>query len=288
MAAKNASFSDYLGYLATRALLGLFMAIPYGWRVPLAGWFGARVVGPVAGWNRRVAENLALVCPELSADEVRQIQREVAENTIRTQVEIYSGEEFKRRVEDTPLTGPGVAPFRDARAAGRPVVLVTAHMGNYDAVRAALFAQGYPLAALYRPMHNKFFNDFYVGKISAIGEPVYPTDRGGVLGYVKYLAAGGAIGILTDVHSQKGTLLTFFGKPARTATSASEWAVQNDALVVPVYGLRQPDGMSFEIYFDAPVPNGDPEEMTQTLNDGLEALVRRHMGQWFWVHRRWK
>ena len=28
--------------------------------------------------------------------------------------------------------------------------------------------------------------------------------------------------------------------------------------------------------------------MTQDLNDGLEALVREHMGQWFWIHRRWK
>ena len=246
------------------------------------------MVGPVAGWNRRVAANLSLVCPDLAPDEVRRIQREVAENTVKTQVEIYSGEEFKRRVQSTELTGPGVAPFREARDAGRSVVLVTAHMGNYDAVRAALFAQGYPLAALYRPMHNKFFNDFYVGKISDIGVPVYPTDRGGVLGLVKHLAAGGAIGILTDVHAQKGTMLEFFGKPARTSTSAAEWAVQNDALVVPVYGLRRSDGMSFEIFMDTPVEQGDPAEMTQALNDGLEALVRKNMGQWFWVHRRWK
>ena len=30
------------------------------------------------------------------------------------------------------------------------------------------------------------------------------------------------------------------------------------------------------------------EEMMQALNDDLEMLVRRHMDQWFWVHRRWK
>ncbi|WP_410217677.1 hypothetical protein [Paracoccus sp. (in: a-proteobacteria)] len=26
----------------------------------------------------------------------------------------------------------------------------------------------------------------------------------------------------------------------------------------------------------------------QALNHDLEMLVRRHMDQWFWVHRRWK
>ena len=29
------------------------------------------------------------------------------------------------------------------------------------------------------------------------------------------------------------------------------------------------------------------EEMTQALNDSLEAQVRAHMDQWFWIHRRW-
>jgi KDO2-lipid IV(A) lauroyltransferase len=28
--------------------------------------------------------------------------------------------------------------------------------------------------------------------------------------------------------------------------------------------------------------------MTQALNDSLEALVRQHPEQWFWIHRRWK
>jgi len=28
--------------------------------------------------------------------------------------------------------------------------------------------------------------------------------------------------------------------------------------------------------------------MTQALNDSLEAVVRAHPEQWFWIHRRWK
>jgi KDO2-lipid IV(A) lauroyltransferase len=28
--------------------------------------------------------------------------------------------------------------------------------------------------------------------------------------------------------------------------------------------------------------------MTQALNDSLELLVRQHLDQWFWIHRRWK
>jgi Kdo2-lipid IVA lauroyltransferase/acyltransferase len=28
--------------------------------------------------------------------------------------------------------------------------------------------------------------------------------------------------------------------------------------------------------------------MMQAVNDNLESVVRAHMDQWFWIHRRWK
>ena len=56
----------------------------------------------------------------------------------------------------------------------------------------------------------------------------------------------------------------------------------------PTYAIRQPDGLSFEIIVEPPIPHGTPEAMTQALNDSLEALVRKHLDQWFWIHRRWK
>ena len=54
------------------------------------------------------------------------------------------------------------------------------------------------------------------------------------------------------------------------------------------YAIRQPDGFDFEITVQQPITHSDPETMTQDVNDGLEALVRQHMDQWFWIHRRWK
>ena len=36
------------------------------------------------------------------------------------------------------------------------------------------------------------------------------------------------------------------------------------------------------------IAHSDPVTMTQQINDRLEAQVRQHMEQWFWIHRRWK
>lgn len=274
--------------LAIRAVLGLALRLPYERRVRFVGWVVSRIVAPMAGWRRRIALNLEHVMPDLPPEEVARLKRAVPENAGRSLIEIYSGDAFIDRVKASPLTGPGVNAFLEAREAGRPVILVTAHFGNYDAPRAALFAQGHPLAALYRPMRNPAFNDHYVAAISKIGEPVFPADRRGITNLIRHLAAGGIMGILVDVHAVDGAPLRFFGKRAGTALSAAEWAIKYDALMVPIYGIRQPDGLSFEVYLDAPVSPGTPETMTQALNDSLERQVRKHMDQWFWIHRRWR
>lgn len=65
-------------------------------------------------------------------------------------------------------------------------------------------------------------------------------------------------------------------------------ALKYDAVLIPTYAIRQPDGLSFQIIVDPPIPQGTPEAMTQALNDNLERLIRRYPEQWFWIHRRWK
>ncbi len=274
--------------VALRGLIAVLLALPYRWRVPLCGWVMARVIAPIAGYDIRVRDNLALILPDLPQADVRRMMRAVPNNVGRTLIEIYSGPEFVARTTAEPLTGPGVAALDAAHAAGRPVILVTGHFGNYDASRAALIARGFRVGALYRPMRDAAFNAHYLAAISGVGTPVFPRGRQGLGQMVRFLKGGGMLGMLIDQHMSHGAALTFFGHPAKTALSAAELALKYDALVVPTYGVRRADGLTFDIIVEAPIPHGTPEAMTQALNDSLEALVRRHPDQWFWIHRRWK
>lgn len=274
--------------LLFRGIIGSLMLLPYRWRVPLCGWVVARVISPLAGYSKRIRDNLALVLPDLPEEEVRRIIRKVPDNVGRTLIEIYSGEEFIRHASRLPLTGAGVEAVAEAHAQNRPVILVTAHFGNYDASRAALRARGYQIGGLYMNMANPYFNAHYVEAISKIGTPLFPRGREGLTGMVRFLRGGGKLGMLIDQHMIHGELLPFFGHEALTALSAAEMAVKYNALCIPTYAVRQPDGLSFEIILEAPIPHGDPKVMTQSLSNSLEALVRKHMDQWFWIHRRWK
>ena len=285
---RQFSARQWLQSVLAKALIGGLLLLPYRLRVPLCGFIVSRVVGPLAGYNQRVRDNLAQVMPQLSQSEVKRIASAVPDNVGRTLIEIYSGQEFIDRATAFPLSGPGLAQLEQAKAAGRPVILATGHFGNYDAVRACLIAQGYPVGALYRPLNNAYLNTHYVRAISQIGEPVFPRGKKGMAAMLRFLRGGGMLGILHDQHMSHGEPLMFFGQEALTAVSAAELALKYDALLIPIYGVRQENRLDFKILVEQPIPHGDAVQMTQDLNDNLEKVVRENIDQWFWIHRRWK
>lgn len=279
---------DWLADRAIRGLIGVALKLPYDTRVTFAGWAMRRLVARPAGYLSRAEENLALIWPEMPPARRRRIARAVADNAGRTLIENYSTREFLARMAAIRPTGPGLAALEDARASGRPAILVTGHFGNYEAARAALVARGFSVGGLYRPMSNPFFNTHYVRTMEAFGGPVFAQGRRGTTGFVRHLRSGGLLVLLIDQHNRRGAPLRFMGRTARTALSAADLALRYGADLIPFYATRQPDGLSFAVDLEAPIPHGDPAAMTQALNDSLEARVRVRPEQWFWVHRRWK
>lgn len=285
-----AALPDRLASAAFRLLVAVLGLLPYPRRIAAMGWLFAHVLGPLAGWRRRIRDNLALARPDLPAAEIRRLTRAVPDNAGRALAEIYSGAEFTARVTASdPLGGPGLPALEAAAAARRPVILACAHFGNYDAMRAAIAARGWPVGALYRPMNNAAFNAHYIPAMQAIAQPLFPrSGRAGLAGMIRFLRAGGMLCLGFDQYDRHGATLRLFGLPTETVLTPAELALKYGALLVPITAIRQPDGLSFRVQVGAPVAPGDPAAMMQALNDDLEALVRAHMDQWFWVHRRWK
>jgi KDO2-lipid IV(A) lauroyltransferase len=287
--AEPGTLADRLTDGVIRLLLAAALRRPYDRRVPYMGRLFRRFVAPLAGYRRRALANLAQTCPDLSPAERRRIADGVADNFGRSVAEIWSGPAFTSRIAAAdPLTGPGLAPLLAAVAAGKPVILAVAHFGNYDAMRAALVARGITVGAVYRPMDNPYFNARYTAAIRRIAEPLFPRTRAGTVEMMRFLRAGGVLALGTDQHYSSGAALTFFGRTAWTTLSPAALALKYGCDLIPVHAIRQPSGLDFTVRCDAPIPHTDAATMMQAVNDNLETLVREHMDQWFWVHRRWK
>jgi len=289
---KNVRFSRRAGHYLTNAfivgLIRLALLLPYKARIAFVGWVVQHVIGPVAGYRARALENLAMIWPQMPQERRAEIASKCLNNVGRSFIENYSARDFPKRMAKNTPTGAGVAALEKAAEQGKPVILVTGHYGNYEAMRACLVARGYDIGGLYRNMKNPYFNAHYVQTMEAFGGPVFPQGRRGTAGFVRHLKEGGQLVLLFDQHVFGAPALDFLGQPANTALSAAELALRYDALLIPFYGIRQADGVSFDTVLEAPVPHSDAVTMTQALNDSLTARVKTDPEQWFWVHRRWR
>ncbi len=274
--------------LAISALIGGLRLLPYRRRIPFGGWAVSHLVAPLAGWPARIRANLALVWPDLPPGAAARLVRAVCDNAGRTLAELYSPEDFKARVRATPIRGAGLEAILAVRSRGQGVILVSGHFGNHDIARAVLAGRGLAVGALYKPQRNPYVEAHFRATIGAISEPIFARGRKGLADLVRHVKSGGMVGILIDQRIAHGAALDFLGHRALTATSAAELALKYDCLLVPVYGIRQPDGLSFELVLEEPIAHTTPQAMTQAINDSLAARVREHPEQWFWIHRRWK
>jgi Kdo2-lipid IVA lauroyltransferase/acyltransferase len=285
---NSGTFRHYLTNLVTVGLIRSALMLPYTLRVRMMGAVVANVIGPLAGYRRRALDNLALIWPDMPQSERAQIASKCLNNVGRTLIENYSARDFPARMAKNALTGEGKAALDAAIEIGQPVILVTGHYGNYEATRAALAARGLKIGGLYKNMRNPYFNAHYVKTMEAFGGPVFAQGRRGTSGFVRHLKDGGQLVLLFDQHVAHAPLFDFLGKPAKTATSAADLALRYNAVMIPFYGIRKSDGLSFEMVLEAPVPHTDGRTMTQHVTDSLAARIENDPTQWFWIHRRWK
>lgn len=280
--------ADWLADKALRGLIASLLKLPYDNRVAMMGSALRRAIGPLVGYRKRAEENLALIYPDMPTIERRRIAEGVCDNFGRTIIENYSHKELSERLAEVPLVGEGVEAVNAAHEDGKPVIFVTGHFGNHEAPRHVLTRAGFEVGGLYRPMTNPYFNAHYAQTMTSWGGPVFEQGRNGTMGFARHLKRGGMGTLLFDVNAAGGIPVTFLGRPAMTAPSAAELALRFDALVVPYFGIRTEDGLSFNVEIEAPIEHRDVPGMMTAMTERLEARIAQNPEQWFWVHRRWK
>lgn len=277
---------SYLTFLPLRVLIAVAEILPYRMRLGFAAGLTRLVVFAVPRYRGRVENNLRLVFPRMPAADRRRVRAAMADSFGRTFVEILNNQAFHHRGDCIAPETPGAIAILEAARSGRGCVLVSGHFGQWEAVRVWLRSEGVTCAGVYRPIGNPHLNALYVSNLE-FGGPVFPKDRSGVRGMVRYLARGGVLAILADQYEKRAAPLDFVGQPAPTTLVPAELALRFDVPLIPAYGRRLPDGLRVQVEVDAPIPHTTAPHMMQAANDSLAALIRATPGQYYWLHRRW-
>ncbi len=280
-----------------RALLAVLRLIPWE-RAGRVGRLIAPLVFVIDRRHRRIARfNLELAFGDGlqalgGADRIiRGMYAHVAAIVIElAHMTTASREEIRARVRYE-----GLEAYERIRAAGRPVVILTGHIGNFDLMALAHSAYGHPLSFLARPMDSPLVYDLLNQMRRRFGNQVLDKKGSGKDAF-RVLRSGQVLGILGDQNAtrEEGEFVEFFGRPACTHVSIAKLALKTKAAIVPAFIARNGDG-SHTIHVGPviePLSTGHPREdaiaTTQEVARATEAVIRRFPEQWLWGHRRWK
>ncbi len=259
-------------------------------------WLGLALYGAL-GHRRSIAvNNIRLALGESSA-RANQLARRSCVNFGMTFAEfmharVASPAEIARRCSEA-----GYEHVENGFAAGRGVILLTAHVGNWELMGASA-AQRLSLTVVARPTSNTGVQNFIDASRAAQNVAVISKYENG-RAPLRVLKRNEALGILPDQHAgNEGALLPFFGQPTRVWTALARLALLSGARVVPAFGVRRRPFLSDGRIVARIFPGwnvesaGDKEAAvlagTRRVVGELESIIRAHPDQWLWLHRRWR
>lgn len=271
-------------------LLRSIARLPLSWALATGDLLG-RLSYYLVPYRRRVVEaNLALCLPDLTAAERTALVRKNLRCTGRGLVEVgiaWWGEAaLIRRLGHFE----GLEYLQQALDEGRGVILLGAHFTPLELTGRIMLTQ-IPFQVIYRENRNPVIERFMRKSRQRLYERTLA--RRDLRTWVRALRERRIVWYAPDQDYGRShsVFAPFFGIPAATITVTSWLARLTGAAVIPAYGTARESGGGYTIRLYPPLrefPSGDDEQDASRLNGVLEAEIRRHPEQYYWVHRRFK
>ncbi len=286
----------YLLYLGLRLIQGIAVLLPRGTALAVAEGIG-KLTFLIA---RREREKTVLhltwaYAQEKSPKEIRELARRVFIHWAREAVEVLrfpklTKEEVDRLVEK----GDGLSRLNRLLSEGHGVILLTAHLGNWELMGAFLKLHDCPGVMVGRKIYYERFNEIIVNlRKSVTLRTLYQDAPAREL--VEILNQNQVLGIAADqdIDRLDGIFVPFFGRPAYTLTAPAKLALVTGAPILPMFVVRE--GERYKLLVEEPIrveARGTREETIQEYTARwsrvIEEKIRAFPDQWAWMHRRWK
>lgn len=237
----------------------------------------------------RTIANLRMAFPEWSEDQVVDTAKGVFKHFGRMWVQFMRVGARTTESINGATEVHGLEHVELAEAAGKGILFVTGHFGNWEWVGQWMAHTGRKLTVVQRDANQTGINKRLLELRRAAGFDV--MSRGAAArGILVCLKRKETVGLLIDQNAGD-IYVPFFNKPCGTVTGPAVIGTRTGAPIVPGYAVRLGPGR-YRVEFHAPIvaqEGEDPtESITRQINEDLEGMVRRYPDQWLWMHDRWK
>ncbi len=273
-----------------RALVGLLRILPIACSFALARGC-MRILGPLTPLWDKVSRNHAIAFPELGASSRRALRRQTFSHLGDAIAELVLAPDLYAP-EDERIEWIADPSLLDTLAAGRPMVMVTGHVGAWQLTNMVSRHWGIPLTSLYAEESNPGLAELMLELRNGLGCRWLPS-AGGIRTLLEELRAGHSVGLACDTRMDQGEPVQFFGHAVLSNTVPARLALRLGAPLVPVLAERLP-GQRYRISLQAPVTAPDTArsaseqalEMTAAMMVRFETWVRDTPAEWMCLSRR--
>ncbi|MHA1571411.1 MAG: lysophospholipid acyltransferase family protein [Alphaproteobacteria bacterium] len=283
-----------LGYLAqgllALALYALLLLMSLKAASRLSSWL-FRCLGRRSSLSRRARRQLAWALPDLTQARVEAIISGMWDNIGFICAEYVHLPKLVAQGQPAQLVG---GEYLAAAANGQPILLISAHLANWEVATLAAQRRGLQPAVVYRHFNNPIIERYARRTQAVTGAELIPKSAAGTRRIVEKVAAGGQVILLVDQRLNSGVSVPFFGRPAMTAPAVAKLAYRFGALIVPVRVERLGIAnfrATIEPAIELPDTGdraADIRQVMTAVNARFEVWIGERPEQWLWLHRRWK
>ena len=188
-------------------------------------------------------------------------------------------------------------PLKELLTSGRRVLLMTAHLGNWELGAVMLGQADIPLAIIYVPDEFEAAEQYrsHMRGLSNVSEiPLPADDRFASLAVLRAFGEGRVVALQGDRDFRdSGVDLAFFGEKTSFPTGPFHLARMTGAVLLPTFIAYAPD-LRFEVVHGTAISvartadrDGDVRAAMERGVETLEGAVRRWPTQWYTFYDFW-
>jgi KDO2-lipid IV(A) lauroyltransferase len=243
--------------------------------------------------RRIIAENLKAIFPQKSEKEIRRMRIRLFRNFAKYLVDFFRFSKLDKDYINKHFKVEGIHHFDEELAKGKGVVVLTAHIGNWELGGVVIALLGYPFWVVALAHKHKKVDKFFNHQRNSKGIRVIPVGKAGRM-CLNVLKDNQMVALLGDRDfSKSGIPVNFFGRKTIFPIGPAFLSLKTGASIVPGFMIRnKDDSFTLKIEKAIQITKGEnrEEDLARIINEYkivIEEYIRKYPDQWYMFQRFW-
>ena len=262
--------------------------------IKISSYIGGKLfefIGPFFRSKELIDKNIRRAFPNIDQDRLISINSSMWNNYGRVFAEYMFIKDYRNNNLKNNIIIEGDEILKDLKEKNKKVIFISGHFSNFELMAMQIEKSGIKLAAIYRPLNNKFLNTIMERiRKKYICKNQIKKGIGGLKELMKLNKNGYSTALMIDQRVSEGSRINFFNEKAFTTTIPAQLIKRFNISVVPIF-IERFDSIKFKMTVNTPIDFAEEDsidDITENLNGIIEKMIIKNPNNWIWSHNRWK